>query len=62
MNKRVSSVFDPGLADTGYGVIEDLSGKLKCLDYGSIKTPAKTDTSKRLETIYKKVTEILKRI
>lgn len=52
--KRIIIGFDPGLADTGYGVIEEQGNKLVCLTYGSIKTPAKTPTSERLETIYKK--------
>jgi len=61
MTKRIIVGFDPGLADTGWGVIEDQGGKLICLAYGSIKTPAKTETSERLETIYKKTEEILKK-
>ncbi len=53
--------FDPGLADTGYGVIEVRGSKLVCLEYGSIKTPARTDLSTRLVTIYKKVGQLLKK-
>ncbi len=61
MNKKIIIGFDPGLADTGYGVIEEQGNKLVCLDYGSIKTPAKTETSERLETIYNKICEILEK-
>jgi len=57
--KKIIIGFDPGLADTGYGVIEEQGNKLVCLDYGSIKTAAKTHTSERLETIYNKVCEII---
>jgi crossover junction endodeoxyribonuclease RuvC len=33
--------LDPGIADTGYGLVEKLpGGKLKYIDSGSIKTPA----------------------
>ncbi len=60
MTKRTIIGFDPGLADTGFGVIEDQGGKFVCLDYGSIKTAAKTHTSERLETIYTKVSELIK--
>ena len=28
--------FDPGLADTGFGVIEVKGDKLTCLDYGVV--------------------------
>ncbi len=60
MNKRIIIGFDPGLADTGFGVIEDQGGKFVCLDYGSIRTPAKTHMSERLETIYTRVSELIK--
>lgn len=58
--KKIIIGFDPGLADTGWGVIEDHGGRLVCLAYGSIKTAAKTQTSERLELIYKKVCEIIR--
>ncbi|MFA7302049.1 MAG: crossover junction endodeoxyribonuclease RuvC, partial [Candidatus Shapirobacteria bacterium] len=53
--------FDPGLADTGYGVIEDSSGKMICLEYGSIKTPAKRPLAERLLIIHTEVTKLLKK-
>lgn len=59
--KKIIIGFDPGLADTGWGVIEEQGSKLICLAYGSIKTQAKTDTSARLEIIYNKVKEIIKK-
>ncbi len=61
MTKRVIIGFDPGLADTGFGVIEDHGGKFVCLDYGSIKTPARSATSERLATIYTKAQELIKK-
>jgi len=33
--------IDPGTTLIGYGVIEKLGSKLKCLDYGVIKNPGK---------------------
>ncbi len=51
--------FDPGLADTGFGVIEVKGDKLTCLDYGSLRTPAKVDLTKRLCLLHHKVGEIL---
>ncbi|MFH0840780.1 MAG: crossover junction endodeoxyribonuclease RuvC [bacterium] len=53
--------IDPGIADTGYGVIKVEAGKLICLEYGSIKTPAKTDLGNRLKTINKDLTKIIKK-
>lgn len=61
MTPRIIIGFDPGVADTGYGVIKDEGGTLICLDYGSIRTPAKTPLPERLETIYVAVTSLLKK-
>ena len=53
--------IDPGIADTGYGIIQkDKSGNLSCIDYGSIKTMAKTEMSRRLEIINKELNIIIK--
>lgn len=53
--------FDPGLADTGYGVIKVQGNRFSCLDYGSIKTLAKTDLSDRLCIIYNEILDLLKK-
>ena len=61
MTKRIIIGFDPGLADTGYGVIEDCDGKMKCLEYGSIKTPAKHPLPERLVMIWEEIAALLKK-
>ncbi|MFH1412424.1 MAG: crossover junction endodeoxyribonuclease RuvC [bacterium] len=53
--------IDPGIADTGYGVIEKQGNELINIDYGSIKTPAKTDMGKRLDSINKELKKIIKK-
>ncbi|MDD5032073.1 MAG: crossover junction endodeoxyribonuclease RuvC [Patescibacteria group bacterium] len=54
--------IDPGLADTGYGIIEkEDRGKLICQEFGVIKTSAKKDMGERLETINKKLDKIIKK-
>lgn len=53
--------IDPGIADTGYGIIRVDGQKLFCLDYGSIKTKARTDLAERLEIIYKELNKIIKK-
>ncbi|MFH1979645.1 MAG: crossover junction endodeoxyribonuclease RuvC [Patescibacteria group bacterium] len=54
--------IDPGIADTGYGIIQkDDKNNLICLDYGSIKTKAKVDLADRLEIINKKLNQIIKK-
>lgn len=44
--------IDPGLANTGWGVIEQRGSAYRCLAYGCISTPAHTDTATRLKTIH----------
>lgn len=54
--------IDPGIADTGWGVIEkDGQGNLTCLGYGLIKTKAKTEIASRLEIINKELNKIIKK-
>ena len=53
--------FDPGIADTGFGVIKKENGKLICLEYGSIKTSSKLSLSERLVIVYSSVQKIVKK-
>ncbi len=53
--------FDPGVADTGFGIINDENGKLVCLEYGSIKTAAQLHLPERLVIIYSAVQKLLKK-
>jgi crossover junction endodeoxyribonuclease RuvC len=48
--KRTNVILgiDPGIADTGYGLIRDCGGRLECLAYGSIKTNPKQGLPERL--------------
>ena len=51
--------LDPGIADTGYGVIICDKGRYECLEYGSIKTPAKLSLSERLEMLDLELAKII---
>ena len=54
--------IDPGIADTGFGVIKKETGnKLSCIDYGSIKTPASAELADRLCEINSKLDKIIKK-
>jgi len=53
--------IDPGIADTGYGVIKKEGDKLICLDYGSIKTKAGTELPDRLEILNQELDKIIKK-
>jgi len=57
--KKIILGVDPGVADTGFGVIEEKLGKLICHDYGSIKTKAKLDFPQRLKIIYQELNKII---
>lgn len=53
--------FDPGLAHTGWGVIEDASGRFRLREYGVIETSASRPTAERLMTIGDAVADLLTR-
>ncbi len=53
--------LDPGIADTGYGIIKEDGGKLSCLGYGTIKTGAKESLPARLEILHKELDKIIKK-
>lgn len=53
--------IDPGIADTGYGVIKSEGSHLTCLAYGSIKTSAKLDLVSRLEILHQELDKIVKK-
>jgi crossover junction endodeoxyribonuclease RuvC len=52
--------IDPGIAITGYGVVDEaLDGGLKLVDYGAIVTAADTPLQDRLSQIFHSMNEIL---
>jgi len=51
---------DPGIARTGWGVIEYQKSKIKNQKYGCIETSSKHNPSERLKQIYNALTEIIK--
>ncbi len=53
--------FDPGLADTGFGIIVKSGSQLTCLDAGSIKTSKDHDFSRRLKELYQSVDKLIKK-
>ena len=51
--------IDPGYATTGFGVVQNMPGTLKLLNYGTITTPASLAFPKRLEMLYDDMTRLL---
>ena len=64
MQKKSSSIIigiDPGIADTGFGIIKNENNKLTCLAYGSIKTSSKLGLPDRLEIINLELNKLIKK-
>lgn len=53
--------IDPGIADTGFGVIKCEANKLICLACGSIKTSVKSELPERLEILSIELNNIIKK-
>ena len=61
MTPRVLGV-DPGVAVTGYGVVEPESGRLgRLVECGVIRTDSKHEIWQRLDTVYEGVVELIER-
>ncbi len=60
MRDRVILGIDPGIADTGYGLIKVSGNKAVCLTYGSIKTPADMDLAERLILLNEGLAKLIK--
>ena len=53
--------MDPGIANTGYAIVARTTGKFTVLESGCIKTGADTSTPKRLNIIWKGISEVVYR-
>ena len=53
--------IDPGLARTGWGVIERLRGADRLIAYGCIATPAKTPDHDRLVILFEALRTVIKK-
>jgi crossover junction endodeoxyribonuclease RuvC len=51
--------IDPGVANTGYGIVAHDRGRLVALDGGVIETAAGQDTGARLRTIHSRIGELM---
>lgn len=51
---------DPGLANTGWSVVETDGNRYSVVEYGVIKTSTEDETVKRISTISSKIVEIAK--
>lgn len=51
--------IDPGIANTGYGIVQSNNTRNRLLNYGNIKTDSKTPSEIRLKQIYDKVINLI---
>ncbi len=51
--------IDPGLANTGYGVVQRRSGRLAALDGGVVTTPSDMPMERRLVKLHARISELL---
>jgi crossover junction endodeoxyribonuclease RuvC len=58
-NAKIILGIDPGIADTGFGVVCSERNRLECVDYGSIKTSAKLPLADRLEILSEELKKII---
>ena len=53
--------IDPGIADTGYGVIKKEGDQYFLVECGSLKTPSQNDLPTRLEKLHSLLSHIIKK-
>ena len=54
--------IDPGTAITGWAIVENglsVKNKIKCVEYGAIRTPAGLDMTLRLKDLYDELIELV---
>lgn len=53
--------IDPGLAHTGWGIVERDGARFRCLAYGCITTSPEMELSRRLKKINEQITAVIER-
>ena len=51
--------IDPGTAACGFGIVHESDGRLRAIDHGSWKTPARERPDLRLKTIFDEVVALV---
>lgn len=58
---RVILGIDPGLANTGWGIIHQQGSRMSCVAYGCVSTNSSSALSHRLRKIYEQITAVVQR-
>lgn len=53
--------IDPGTATTGYGIIKKEGQNYSLIDFGCVKTPAKTPLEERLDLIFDEISGLIQK-
>ena len=51
--------IDPGITNTGYGLVEEESGRMRAVSHGAIKTRSSADMSERLDILYTEIAKVI---
>lgn len=58
---RIILGIDPGLANTGWGIVHQRGARMQCLAYGCVSTSADTELSQRLAKIHEQIGAVISR-
>jgi crossover junction endodeoxyribonuclease RuvC len=53
---------DPGITNTGYGLVVEESGRLQAADFGSVKTSSSSGMPDRLDILYGGIKDLIKQL
>ena len=53
--------IDPGMAETGYGVIAVEGSRMRALDHGVVATAARLPAARRLAAVHERIAELIAR-
>jgi crossover junction endodeoxyribonuclease RuvC len=53
--------IDPGLANTGWGIVEALGNRFRCLAYGCVTTPAEEPLAQRLSSVHTSLISVIRK-
>ena len=59
--QRIILGIDPGLAHTGWGIVQQAGPRLGCVAYGCITTPASLPLAQRLAKIHEQIAAVIQR-
>ena len=59
--ERIILGIDPGLANTGWGIVSQRGARLSCIAYGCVSSPAQVELSLRLRKIHEQIGAVIDR-